>query len=431
MTLVLKLPALDRKEATILQVLEIRPGYESDFQCIGNKCEDTCCQGWSVYVDQPAWERYEALEPGPLRTRIYANVDVLAEDLAGRSALKFVRIRMDSTGHCPMLNDEKLCSIQVEKGEEYLGRTCAVYPRIVHAIDGEKERALSLSCPEAARLVLTSEDLLGKGQPRIAWKTVPDPVDDNLTQWFYPIRAIVLELLGRREYTIWQRMLLIGIFLLRLEEFQNSDTLRLAGFDALAAQFRQAIEGGGLARSMDVIAPNLELQTETVLHLASLDLPRSFAEERFQDLAHQFAAGIGYQEGVSTLTLLAQNYERAYLCYFEPFFSARPHMLENLLVNTVFRTLFPFGHSDGQLHHKPDLQKEFALFATQFSLLKGLLIGVAGFKKSEFCESDVVFAVQAACKHFEHHPQFLETAHSALADKHMNNLRGMATLLRN
>jgi lysine-N-methylase len=74
----------------------------------------------------------------------------------------------------------------------------------------------------------------------------------------------------------------------------------------------------------------------------------------------------------------------------------------------------------------PRMSKEFALLTAQFTLMKGLLIGVAGFHREQFAATHVVHTVQAAAKHFEHHPEFLSSAHNLLVESRMDGARGMA-----
>ena len=52
----------------------IRPTYAESFRCIGADCEDTCCQGWSVPIDQVTYEKYQDFPAGPLRTLIDASI---------------------------------------------------------------------------------------------------------------------------------------------------------------------------------------------------------------------------------------------------------------------------------------------------------------------------------------------------------------------
>ena len=34
------------------------PSYFKDFKCIGGECEDSCCIGWDIDVDQKTYEDY-------------------------------------------------------------------------------------------------------------------------------------------------------------------------------------------------------------------------------------------------------------------------------------------------------------------------------------------------------------------------------------
>ena len=75
---------------------------------------------------------------------------------------EYARIPLTIQSACPFLDEERLCGIQKELGEEMRSATCATYPRAVSTNAGQTERALNLSCPEAARLTLLHRDLFGK-----------------------------------------------------------------------------------------------------------------------------------------------------------------------------------------------------------------------------------------------------------------------------
>ena len=422
----------DLHAAGIMMARMVRPAYEERFACIGPACEDTCCVGWSVNLDQATWEKYQTIAPGPLRTLMESGVERL--DGPGQTPGTFARVKMGPEKACPLLNAQRLCQIQVELGEEFLSRTCATYPRIVHVIDGAAEKTLSLSCPEAARLVLLTPDLLSAHAgfaEQMPWAE-DEPggagVRVRLLGHFWAIREFVLWLLTNRTYPLWQRLFLLGIFVRRMDALARGEANRT--FGEVLHDFRAAVDEGSLRASMETIQPDLPLQLEMVLRLASLQLPRSFVGERFQQTARIFAAGVGNGAG-ATMASLTARYGEAYERFYAPFFAGRPHILENLLINSVFRLLFPFGHRAGKLHAEPVMAREFALLASQFALLKGLLIGVAGFYGEAFSEEHVVYTVQAASKHFEHHPQFLEEAHGVLVSGGLDNVRGLTMLIRN
>ena len=121
------------------------PAYYHDFQCIASQCPDSCCKEWTVDVDAEAAAFYKSLE-GSLGDRLRA---VLQDTEDG------VIMEIEN-GRCPMWRQDGLCCIQAELGHDALCQTCREFPRLRHEYGNFTERGLELSCPEAARLILSS-----------------------------------------------------------------------------------------------------------------------------------------------------------------------------------------------------------------------------------------------------------------------------------
>ncbi len=405
--------------------------YPDAFRCIGSDCEDTCCQGWNVPIDQAAYEKYAHLPPSPLRDLISRSV-TLNEPVAGALAAPanpsaFAIIRTDATNHCPLLTPDRLCRIHAELGPEMLSYTCSAYPRIVHEFGGIRLTALALSCPEAARLLLLTPDLLNPGSEPcptdIAGEsTKPIPPD------FLAIRQSVLWLVRLRSYPLWQRMFLLGLLCRRLDSIARGELDSTV--QRFLAGFKTAVETGSLRPAMETLPVDRAAQLDIVLRLAGLMLHRSNVSPRFSASVQAFTSGIGNGPG-ATLESLTHQYAQAHDRYFEPFFQQHPHILENYLVNTIVRCQFPFGCKGMKPGAVPNRTQEFAKLAAQFALIRGLLIGVAGFHGAPFSTAHVVLTVQSAAKHFEHHPEFLKLAYELLIESQMDGARGMAILLRN
>ena len=424
----------------------IRYPYAESFRCIGSACEDTCCRGWSVPIDQAAYEKYQSLPASALRTLILEHIDASAlpttldaEDSNGTgsaAADAVARIRMNGANECPMLSEARLCRIQAELGEGLLSHACATYPRIVLAAGGEEEKALTLSCPKAARLVLLTPNLLGLGisaqhdLPAVEGNaaTAGEGGPGALPLHFWLLREVVPALLQNRDYPLWQRLFLLGVLCRRLDSIAKGEINRsipefLRDFDATVAT-------GALRTAMETLPVDRAAQLDVVLRLAGMLLHRSNVRPRFVECVRAFTMGIGNGPG-ATLESLAAQYSLAHDRFYEPFFRRHPHILENYLINTVIRCQFPFGREGMRAGAQPSMDREFALLTAQFALMKGLLIGVAGFHGERFAAEHVVHTVQAAAKHFEHHPEFLKLAHGLLVESGMDGARGLAILLRN
>lgn len=372
------------------------------------------------------YERYMTLPTGPLRSQIESSIVPLPERDQTQAGSPFAIIQMLPSGECPFLSPEHFCGIQLELGESYLSRICAVFPRAIHTIDGLKETALSLACPEAARLVLLDPQLLPPTRAHgyeLTWdETKPVP----LRAYFWQIRLFVVNLLQNRTYPLWQRLFLLGTFSRRVNVRGEAERRVPDVLD----DFSRAIAAGGLCAQMEVIPADLPLQLEIVLELVAQRVNNIYLGPKLLQVLEEFAAGIGHSREAS-IEDQVKRYRHAYDKFYAPFFLRRPHILENYLLNLVLRDLFPFGEKLSNPKATPEPGRAFAHLVIQFALIKCLLIGVAGARGSRFSSADVIRTVYTAFRHFEHYPQFLSNAYELLEQRQLNDIRGLAMLLRN
>ena len=122
------------------------PTYYHKFTCIASRCPDSCCKDWAVDIDKDAAALYRSLQ-GDLGDRLRA---VLEDTDEGVSMII-------EDGRCPMWRTDGLCRIQAELGHDALSHTCRTFPRLRHDYGDFAELGLELSCPEAARLILTED----------------------------------------------------------------------------------------------------------------------------------------------------------------------------------------------------------------------------------------------------------------------------------
>jgi lysine-N-methylase len=377
-----------------------------------------------VPVDEAAYRKYQGVEAGPLRMALHSWVVPVTADGETEGSV-FADIRMDGAHRCPLLSGERLCPVQLEMGEGFLSHACATYPRIVHEMGGAKDAALALSCPEAARVVLLDPELMSpklRGLDRVRGSgSFSGPA------FFREIRETVVALVRNRTYPLWQRLFLLGVFCRRLDSIACGELKR--SVPDFLTDFEAAVGRGTLRTAMETLPLDGAAQLDMVLRMAGMLLHRSNVRPRFAECVQAFTAGIGNGPG-ATLESLSAHYACAHDRSFAPFFAHHPHILENYILNTIFRCQFPYGKNGMEAGARACMTKEFALLTAQFALMRGLLIGVAGFYGEQFSSEHVVHTVQAAAKHFEHHPEFLNEAHTLLVESGMEGARGLAILLR-
>jgi len=122
--------------------------YINDFECLADRCPDTCCAEWMIEIDDASLEKYGRVEGD------YAKV---LEDRIDREEKVFLQ---KENGDCCFLCDNKLCEMYSVLGERALCNTCRLYPRHIEEFSNVREMTLSASCPEAARLLLLQTEPL-------------------------------------------------------------------------------------------------------------------------------------------------------------------------------------------------------------------------------------------------------------------------------
>ena len=118
------------------------PDYYRQFRCTAGECEDTCCAGWQIAIDQKSLCRYWK-EQGDYRKKLYGSIRWIQRVF-----------QQDEEKRCAFLTEDNLCEMYQNLGKDSLCRTCRLYPRHIEEFEGVREVSLSISCPEVAKMLL-------------------------------------------------------------------------------------------------------------------------------------------------------------------------------------------------------------------------------------------------------------------------------------
>lgn len=77
------------------------PDYYKKFNCIADKCPDTCCGKWQIVIDDDSLERYQEYD-GDYRPELHRKVN-----------WKEGVFRHGRSGKCAFLRDDMLCDMYI------------------------------------------------------------------------------------------------------------------------------------------------------------------------------------------------------------------------------------------------------------------------------------------------------------------------------
>jgi lysine-N-methylase len=175
---------------------------------------------------------------------------------------------------------------------------------------------------------------------------------------------------------------------------------------------------------------NLELQLEVMKILIDHRVQGEFVSDQFLDCIREFRQGLYFNEDAS-LELAVKRYAEVYSAYYQPFMENHEYILENYLVNYVFKNLFPFGPQKNIFFEQRSIYTEYILLVLHYSMIKTLLIGMAGYHQKDFNEKHVVKLIQTFAKAIEHNHPYLGRVVQFINASGMNNTGGMTVLLKN
>lgn len=193
-----------------------QPEYVSKFKCDGAKCNARCCKNWRIDIDEAAYKKISRIKPKEKAEEILSHFEYNESE-----EKYFLKERS-----CPFLTENGLCGMQLEHGENFLPMTCVTYPRVTYSFGKFFERALNLSCPVAAEMVLFEQEPM-----KFESVEVPDtihskrgkiriqkfPTNANAGDFIREVQITMITILQERRFSLDQRLIVLGLFINRMQ----------------------------------------------------------------------------------------------------------------------------------------------------------------------------------------------------------------------
>ena len=406
----------------------LMPQYMKQFHCIGSACEDSCCVGWRVDIDHDTYKKYQEVRDEELAPLLDKNVT--RNRSASKSEASYAKVKLVADSRCPFLDEEMLCKIQKKYGEGHLSDVCTTYPRTTHLINGVLERSATMSCPEAARRALLNPEPMEfdeEEEPSAKRNIIKTTIDTHELKlklkpqkYLWELRIFTIMVLQERKYFLWERLTIIGMFFAKVRELIEGE--KASEIPELIASYQRLAEDDSFKKMLQDIPAHNTLQMVLLKEIADKRFFDGINSARFLECFKEFLTGIQYT-AESTMEEIGNRYNQAWQEYYDPFMKEHEYILENYLVNYVFKNLFPFTGEKA-------LFDAYMMLVLHYALIKMSLIGMAAFHKG-LTEELVIRLIQSFAKTVEHNQQFLNKIAELMKKNSYNTMAWMAILIKN
>ena len=133
----------------------LAPGYFPDFRCKADECRHCCCKRWQIPVSRKEYNKLITMKCSEKLNECIQNTFVVPEIVTENN---YRNISFNWLGDCHML-ENGLCSLYLEKGDEYLPKICRLYPRSFKDVNNIKIASCSNSCEKVVEMIYDSDCL--------------------------------------------------------------------------------------------------------------------------------------------------------------------------------------------------------------------------------------------------------------------------------
>lgn len=369
------------------------PKYMVEFKCISSSCIDTCCAGWSINIDEDTYNKY-ANSTGEfkelLEGKFIKNND--EHDFFNHGFM----VNKDEN-RCPFLNSNMLCDIHGDIGENNLCITCKSYPRVFNIVDNVYEKSGLPSCAEICARAFLNKDKMEfiESEEDIEEKNIEIRriIDseafegtESLLQYFWDIRVISINIMQSRNFSIEQRLNILKNFYKQIEKMH--DLREFDSIEELLEDFNSELMDYESLKGVE-----FKENTEFYTNIAEDELVKNIKSLRLKECVKEYKNGILNQNDICKYLEDRPKYFNELEDY--------SYVLENYLVNQIFKDLIPFNRGES-------LMKSIQVLINTYRIIKAYVIGIAINSKEKITGEQIIRVIQALSKDIEHNKVFKE-----------------------
>lgn len=394
----------------------IKPSYYDDFKCIGNECKESCCKGWEIHIDKRSYNAYRNVK-GEYYKKLK---DGIKRNRKDPDDLHYAEMKLEEM-KCKFLNNDNLCDIYINLGEEYLCNICKTYPRKVSKNGKVYEKTLMLSCPEVARmLVELKHDFsfnMEKGELNKAEREFINPIrefkyDEKLYGLLWKGRELSIDVAQFKEIDIWKRLVFIKIIGDELQKVINEKNYD--NIDKTIDNLRNIVTDYNVITDLDNIEQVNQIKIEFIRVLIGRKRNANNSE-KFLKLICDFDAMF---EKVSQDEF--EVLEREFNAYFKEY----EKILENYIVYSLYNNYM------NPLYTYEELNRSLLFLILSYSTIKVLLISRWNKNNKILSKDDIIEVLYSFSRHTEHNSSFIKSLYEDLKKEGYTSLAYLTILVR-
>lgn len=373
----------------------VKLAFYDEFHCTGPECKDTCCRYWHINLTKSEYLNYMEMR---CSDELRAAMDNAFKRVINGSDPDYAEVRLNAEGKCPLLGDDSLCAIQKELGESALCFTCSVFPRLHMKVGNDtvmmscsptccRVTELLMSHPEGLKIVeekydgkdrYINEDLFTLPRLKADCKEYP---------YYRSILDAQIEILQNRRFTVPERMLILGYFCQKTDEyFKTGEMSRIAPLADILSdnEICYRIADSLKPRQSDERIALSSVKILYKMYRAAQTSSSPFVSQSFNRFMGKLAvtaSQIGSEE--LNISFSFDEYSRL-TGIFKKIMKERPYIIENLLVNLVFSR-----------NIKDGVWANYFTLAVFYNTLK---LCVPVFLKEEYTDEELAVSITYAVK---------------------------------
>lgn len=329
-----------------------QPKFYKDFHCMGGSCPVSCCQRWRIDYSNEEVEKLKNAEcSDSLKKLINESFEPYLQN-------ERMMIKLTDEKKCPFHNEEGLCAIQKELGEEYLSFVCKIYPRGAMSYGNYILKSCGISCPKVLFMICSDENSMDLENVPVSNKfenMMIDSTVDIINNPALKFRSILFDffydILSDKSRTIETSIVLAAMAAQKLDEF-----IKQGKYDRIPdviKALKPQLNNPAQIEKLEKVKPNISLKA-------------NFAFNLFKQINNSDIFNSVFDNGIASEEKYNKGMEK-----FRKSFNGSENFMRNIILNLYITNKMPFR--DGNL----SLFENFSYYVAEIAVIKCLIPAVA------------------------------------------------------